>query len=239
MHHHAFAIEAEGEEGIAVALTWVERELGMDIKGNPDIVILKYGLFSVEDARRVGEVAMQGPIAGAHKAIIIAASRAYREAQNALLKLFEEPPVGTYLFLILPSLGGLLPTLRSRIHILAVPNVGHPMSYISDTAHEFLKAGREERSALAKKLASGKDEDERREHRDEAIAMVNGIEAAVYAEAKPWGRASKASPQKIALLEEIQLLRGYLYDRSAPVRMILEHLAIVTPRLGSGTINFI
>src|SRR3989338_8533276 len=129
MQHHAFAIEADrSEQGIEVALTWVERELGMSGKDNPDIVILSYGLFSVEDARRVGEIAAQGPIAGEHKAVIIAASRAYREAQNALLKLFEEPHAETYLFLILPTLGGLLPTLRSRTQLLNVKDFVSPSS---------------------------------------------------------------------------------------------------------------
>ena len=67
-------------------------------KGNPDIVVLRYGLLSVEDARRVSELAAGAPFVGEHKVVIIAASRAYHEAQNALLKLFEEPPPGTYLF---------------------------------------------------------------------------------------------------------------------------------------------
>jgi len=225
MQHHAFAIEAGGERGIEVALGWVERELGVSAKGNPDIVILKYGLLTVEDARQTVGIAAQAPIAGEMKVIIIAASRAYREAQNALLKIFEEPPVGTYLFLILPTLGGLLPTLRSRLHVLA-PKSGHRMSTFA-AAEEFLKASREKRSAIVKKLASGKDEEERRKHRDEALAIVNGIEAAAYEKMK----SKSGHPMStFGLLEEIQMLRGYLHERSAPVRMILEHLAIVTPR---------
>ncbi len=225
--HHAFVIEAEGESGAALAREWAARELGMEGAANPDIVVLPYGLFSVEDARRVAEVAMQGPVAGEHKAIIIAASRAYREAQNALLKLFEEPPAGTYLFLILPSLGGLLPTLRSRVHVLEVTSSKYHVASISEAAQAFLKASREKRGAMVKKLVAGKDEEERRAHRDKAIALVNGIEAATYVHfhANVGHRTSH-----IELLGEIQVLRGYLHERSTPVRMILEHLAIVTPR---------
>ncbi len=221
MHHHAFAIEAEKEVGIEVTLGWVERELGMSGKGNPDIVILKYGLFSVEDARRVGEIAAQGPIAGDTKAVIIAANRAYREAQNALLKLFEEPPEGTYLFLILPTLGGLLPTLRSRVQVIAGALRYSSESKIAVEAMQFLKASREQRIALIKKLTSGKDEEERREYRDAAVALLSGIEAAAYT----------ASVERHAqLLGEIQTLRAYLHQPSAPLKMILEHFAIVTPR---------
>lgn len=223
MRHHAFVIEAEAEEGIEVAQEWAERELGMKIQNNPDVVVLRYGLLSVEEARQVSELAAGAPFAGEHKAVIISASRAYHEAQNALLKLFEEPPPGTYLFLILPSLGGLLPTLRSRVQVLD-SHVGPQTSHIPEVAEEFMKASKEKRSALIKKLTSGKDEEERRELRDEAIVIINGIEAAAYNKMKTGGG------EVTALLSDIATLRMHLYDRSAPVRMILEHLSLVIPR---------
>ncbi|MFA6519505.1 MAG: hypothetical protein WCT41_01625 [Candidatus Paceibacterota bacterium] len=221
--HHAFVIEAEAEEGVMAAQAWVEKELQMKIQGNPDVAVMRYGLFSVEDARRVSELAAGAAFAGTTKVVIIAAIRAYHEAQNALLKLFEEPPAGTYLFFILPSLGGLLPTLRSRVQILDT-NYGFRKPLISEAAEEFMKASKEKRSAMIKKLTSGKDEEERRELRDEAISIVNGIEAAAY-------RNVGLTKSHIAeLLRDIQVLRGHLYDRSAPVRMILEHLSLVIPK---------
>src|ERR1035437_7418866 len=161
--HHAFIIEAETEEGIGTAQAWAEKELGMKGESNPDINVLRFGLLSVADSRRVTEIASSAPFSGESKVIIIAADRAYHEAQNALLKIFEEPPVGTYLFLILQTLGGLLPTLRSRVQELNT-NVQHSVLDISEIAQEFLKATKEKRSALIKKLASGKDEEERREY---------------------------------------------------------------------------
>ncbi len=220
--HHAFVIEAEAEEGIKTVQAWVERELEMKVKANPDVVVLRYGLFSVEDARRIAEIAAGAPFAGTHKVVVIAATRAYHEAQNALLKLFEEPPPETYLFFILPTLGGLLPTLRSRVQILDA-NRGFTKPPISKAAEEFMKANKEERSAMIKKLASGKDEEDRRKNRDTVLTIVNGIEAVAYMSGRRTSRHRE-------LLEEIQTLRGYLHDRSAPVRMILEHLSLVLPK---------
>ena len=225
MKHHAFVIEAEAERGIETALVWAEKELGMKAQGNPDFVVLRFGLFSVADARRVTELAAGAAFAGEHKVVIIAASRAYHEAQNALLKVFEEPPAGTHLFLILSSLGGLLPTLRSRVQVLEKYK-GESIRYkggpIPEIAEEFLKATKEKRSAIIKRLTSGKDDEKKRELRDEAIALVNGIEAAAY-------DVRFTKPHIPALLEDIATLRVHLYDRSAPVKMILEHLALVTP----------
>ncbi len=231
MQHHAFVIEAEAEEGIAVAQAWAEKELGMKARANPDVIVLKYGLLSVEDARRVSELAAGVAFSGDTKVVIIAASRAYHEAQNALLKLFEEPPQGAYLFLVMPTLGGLLPTLRSRVQVLNVRDIVSPSSddgltmSINPAADEFMKASKEKRSALIKKLTSGKDEEERRENREEALAIVNGIEQAAYRN----GGFTK-SPIAAELLRDIQELRGHLYDRSAPVRMILEHLSLSLPK---------
>ncbi|MDP1707142.1 MAG: hypothetical protein Q8L30_01135 [bacterium] len=232
LRHHAFVIESEAEEGIAVAQAWAKEKLGMNAQANPDVIVLKYGLLSVEDARRVSELAAGAPFVGDTKVVIITASRAYHEAQNALLKLFEEPPKGAYLFLIMPTLGGLLSTLRSRVQALTQGAVSRSSKQeIPKEAEEFLKASKEKRSALIKKLASGKDEEDRRENREEALAIVNGIEAVAYVKATPWERKSKASPSEItALLADIAILRGHLYDRSAPVKMILEHLSLVIPK---------
>lgn len=224
MRHQAFVIEAEMEEGIELALAWARQELGMQTEQHPDIVVLRYGLLSVEDARRVAELAAGAPFKGEHKVLIISASRAYHEAQNALLKIFEEPPSGTYLFFILPTLGGLLPTLRSRVQILNT-NVDLRSPHLG-SAEEFLNASREKRILMIKKLTSGKGEEERRENRDEAIRIVNGIEATAYEAFKKRRDGGAVA----ALLSDIAVLRGHLYDRSAPVRMILEHLALVIPK---------
>ncbi|MFZ1075259.1 MAG: hypothetical protein WAN50_02700 [Minisyncoccia bacterium] len=224
MAHHAFVIEAEQEAGIETAQAWAEKELGLRTKGNPDVVVLRHGLFSVEDARRVSELAAGAPFAGKNKVLIIAASRAYHEAQNALLKIFEEPPAGTYLFLILPTLGGLLSTLRSRVSIV---DAGKENSASKERtgAEAFIKSGKEKRSALIKKLASGKDEEQRRAYREEAIALLSGIESIAYESMK-----REKTKAKVALLSDIATLRTHLHDRSAPVRMILEHISLVLPR---------
>jgi len=59
--------------------------------------------------------------AAVHRAIIVEdAHRLSVEAQNALLKTLEEPPVGTVLILTTNSLQALLPTIRSRTQSIAV-----------------------------------------------------------------------------------------------------------------------
>ena len=62
LRHHAFVIEAEAEEGIEHAQAWAREQLGMKIENNPDVVVLRYGLLSVGDARRVCELAASAPL---------------------------------------------------------------------------------------------------------------------------------------------------------------------------------
>jgi len=221
--HHAFVIEADAGEGGAVAQAWIKQELGLLVQANPDVIVLTYGLLSVAGARKISELAAGAPFLGGHKVILISASRASHEAQNALLKLFEEPPPNTYFFLIMPSLGGLLPTLRSRVQTLE-SRYGYRTSVIAEAATTFFKSSKEKRKAIIKKLSSGKDDDQRRENREEAIAILNGVEAFLYAK---YGLTKSVDID--ALLSDSAVLRGYLYDRSAPVRMILEHLSLVIP----------
>jgi DNA polymerase III delta prime subunit len=218
--HHAYVVAAAQEKGLAAVLLWIEREMGLATRGNPDVMVLTHGFFSVEDARRVQELAMQAPVHGDTKAIVIAAEQAYHESQNALLKLFEEPPRGTHLFLIVPTIATLLPTLRSRVQVLSV---GVQDRVESPLVAEFLSATPEKRSALIKRLTTGRDDEERRARRIETLELVNGIE-----------HVAAENPRKhLALLEELQTLRGFLHDRSAPVKLVLEHLALVTPRRSS------
>ncbi len=248
--HHSFIIEAQAKDGVDTALKWVESELGMKISGtyaglytgNPDISISQYGLFSVADARKVSELAEGVAFSGEHRVIIITASRIYHEAQNALLKVFEEPPKGVHIFLIVPTFGGILPTLRSRVQVLPLVSdeyenrkegTQRPASdagrCVPSLAREFVISNKKKRSDMIKKLINGKDEEHKRRQRDQAINLVNGIESMAYI-ALSSERRNKQIPSNITeLLSDIATLRGYLYDRSAPMRMILEHLAIVTP----------
>src|SRR6185437_2978159 len=113
MAHHAYFFAGDREAGIEAAVSYAETELGLPSVGNPDVLIERHGLFAVDDARRIAAKAELAPLSGDKKIIIIAASRIFHEAQNAMLKLFEEPPAGTTLALVIPSEGNLLYTLRS------------------------------------------------------------------------------------------------------------------------------
>ncbi len=57
MAHQAYFFAGDVEEGRREALGFAERLTGVSAQGNPDIISLTHGLFSVEDARKVGVLA--------------------------------------------------------------------------------------------------------------------------------------------------------------------------------------
>lgn len=221
--HHAYVITGESGAALKVALKFVTDELGLSVTHNPDVVIRTYNLFTVEDARKLISLAQQSPLSGTKKALIVVTSRLYHEAQNALLKLFEEPPQGTTLFLLIPEEGQLLPTLRSRVVLRSMSSKKIQAPAVTEEVQQFLRLTLEKRSAYIKKLTSSTSDEERHELRDKALALVNGIEAVAYT---TWA----GEPSRTALLRDLALLRRLLHDRSSPVKMILEHISLVLPR---------
>jgi hypothetical protein len=230
MTHHAYFFAGENEEGIEAALQHAEQTLGLARHNNPDLIVFRHGLFSVDDARRISELAYRATNRGDQKAIVISATRLFHEAQNALLKVFEEPPVGTTLILVIPAEGMLLPTLRSRLMSLPMidereDGAGTARTTVPTTVpivQEFFIASPAEREKLVGKLVdrtkSDKDEEKQRA-RNEAIQLVEGMIRAAH------GRKGMET-----FLSDLDAFLPILHERSAPLKLIFEHILLVIPK---------
>jgi DNA polymerase III subunit delta' len=74
---------------------------------------------SVEEIRKVPQFLRMTASDGGWRVVIIDdADTMNRNAQNALLKILEEPPPRAVLILIAHRLGALIPTIRSRAHVV-------------------------------------------------------------------------------------------------------------------------
>jgi hypothetical protein len=186
----------------------------------------QYERFGIDEAREL--VGIAGLKNYAQPVFLLGVSSITSEAQQALLKLFEEPQQGTMFVLLVPH-GVLLPTLRSRMmeypeklnladkKILGSPAQGSP-DYFSQQASVFLKSLGKERGDFITKLLKD-DEGTRERVRD----FINALEAELYK------KVDSADARQA--LSDIALVRDYLRDRSPSLKMLLEHLALSLPNM--------
>ncbi len=222
MSHHAFYVAGDTEEGIQSALAFGERVLGLSPSGNPDVIVLRYGLFPVEEARKITELVSRVPSKGDQKLLIVAATRLFHESQNALLKVFEEPSEGSTVVLIVPSEGVIIPTLRSRL--LKLPEDGVREEVSADVA-AFLAGTQSEREKLIAKLldrAKSDKAEEKQAARSQALLLAGGLMRAAY--------THKSDPDTLAFLKDLNAFIPILHERSAPLKPIFEHLVMTIPR---------
>lgn len=137
----------------------------------------------VATARLINRRAIMRPVEGTQKVFLIGYSErlvpqeASPEAANALLKLLEEPPEGTYFVLGAEDIESVLPTIRSRA-------VGMRLGRLSDQeVRDFLQANRPE--LTGRQL-------------DNAVRKANGAIGAALDESESTDRAAQAA---LALLE--------------------------------------
>ena len=85
---------------------------------NLRIVAPSGAAIKMEQAKEIMEFLSLKSLGGNRVIIIDQAQTLNPQAANALLKTLEEPPDGTFFFLIAPSVAGIMPTIRSRSRIV-------------------------------------------------------------------------------------------------------------------------
>lgn len=75
--------------------------------------------IKIDQAKEVIEFLSLRSLSGNRVIIIDQAQLLNPQAANSLLKTLEEPPAGTFFFLIAPSVAGLMATIRSRSRVVA------------------------------------------------------------------------------------------------------------------------
>lgn len=216
--HHAYLIESEGgaEDDTSVrGLTELIAAHLMPTRGNADFWQGNYESFGIDEGRALKEMQQKMASAGSKKAFVIVAVSITREAQNSLLKMFEEPTSGSHFFLLMPSIETLLPTFRSRLMIVDEGKNGRNKTSQSDIseARKFIKISKPERLKFLAPLIEEVD-------RRKAVVFLDGLEQ-VLAEDK------KSLEKNSFFLAELYAMKSYLHDRSSSVKMILEHLALI------------
>ena len=168
-----------------------------------DVLLYKYERMSIANVRSLIYEAGLRPVARTHRTFIIVCDSLLHEAQNALLKIFEEPNNHTIFYLVIPREDMLLPTLRSRMQLIGVEELLSQNNFFS----EFLEMGYAERLAcITLKL---KEEDTQW-----VETIVRGVEQ--YAHEK----------RDAVLIKDALMLSAYVHTTGSSKKMLLEHIAL-------------
>lgn len=207
-----------GDAGMLETLLMrLEREKVIE-KGDPDLYARAYRSFGIEDARDLRDRAQRRSFGGEGRVFAIFAPGMTHDAQNALLKVLEEPPAEAVFFFIVPSPETMLPTLRSRMQRLELQGAAHAELVDTDA---FLAAPAQKRLDMLKPLYDH-DEDEGRDMGN-ILAFLQSLERR-FAEEKP-------SPAWKEGLEAIYRARKFAGDKGSLLKALLEQMALLVPKI--------
>ncbi len=217
LSHHAYCLVG-GQSLVSELKSVLEKKHKISAQANPDFFDRAYNNFTIDDARDIKSLAGTRPIGESAKKIFILQMNGITvEAQNALLKLLEEPSDYAHFFLIIPSTHLLLPTIKSRISFIetSADESGENDEVLAE-ARKFIKLSPAKRIDYLKGLLD--DISKEKKVKQDAIVFLNAVESVVYKE-----RGAKSGLQA---LQSIEVARKYMSDRAPSLKMLLEYVAL-------------
>jgi len=199
------------------------------IKGDPALADEVFVTFGIDDAHELSRRQALRPAEGEKQIIIIGTYGMTEPAQNALLKTLEEPAVDSAVAIIMPYPDDLLPTLRSRLHILEdnVPAISREAGGINIV--EFMAMTPYARLGyINQKFLSIVDDDEETHARAkyDACGIVTEIQRYLATDGE-YKRDSGA----LVLFNMLNSAQSYLRDTSPNIKLILESVALNLPTI--------
>ncbi len=219
-----------GDTSVADELIAVlESDFGIHKEANQDFFYGQYENLTIDDARSIKKMHELRPVTAQGKKIfIIVANNINTEAQNALLKLLEEPASYAYFFIIIPQSGLLLPTVHSRLHFIQNTSKGSKNGDLEDVVNDvtnFIKANKVKRLEIVKKITE--DISKEKKTKQYAIDFVNEIQNQIRGDrSQHQNTAGQDLVKSVSSLEATQIALKYLNDRAPSVKMLLEYVAL-------------
>ena len=224
--HHAYCLEGRRENILNILLKFLEDGLKFGVKGNPDFYSGDFDTLGIEEGRTINQMQSRRAVSSLRRIFIISANFITKEAQNSLLKMFEEPSGGAVFFLIIPSASILLPTLRSRMMIVNLNHIESSNNSLSTALFDikkFIKSPIAERLAMVKKIADKIADEE--VSRSIAVDFLNNLEREILDKST----SADAKRNNLYVFNEIDKCRNYAGDRSPSIKILLEHIALIMP----------
>ena len=223
--HHAYLIEGDREEIVPEILKFI-KSLGIETSGNPDFCHISVDSFKIEDARNLKSVEYEKGFSTGKKIFVISTNNILLEAQNTLLKIFEEPIMDTHFFIIIPDADILLKTLVSRFYLIRT-KAG--LENELKEAKKFIAMSLKDRIDFIKELLNEEEEDEETiildSKKSKALKFLNALETIVQHK----GTLCNYTGFPCAVFQQIFKVREFLSQPGSSTKSLMESIALIMP----------
>src|SRR3989344_440238 len=224
--HHAYLIEGARDEIVPEIFTFCE-SLGVKTSGNPDFCQISIDNFKIDNAFELRNMSNDKSFSSARKIFILCFNSLSLDAQNVLLRMFEEPISNTHFFLVVPDTNSLIKTLLSRFYLIKSKTV---LSDELDNAEKFISMPLKSRIDFIKDLLIEHDEEDEEGNeivildsaRSKALKFLNALESILH-------EKMSRIPLDIGCFEQLFKVREFLRMPGSSTKTLLESVALVVP----------
>lgn len=238
--HHAYLIEGARDEVVKEIKDFLE-SIDINTEQNPDFIHLNLDSFKIDDARNLKSFGNQKSFSS-KKIFIISVNSFLLEAQNSLLKMFEEPIENTHFFLIVPDTNSLLKTFISRFYLISTKTDNN--DDIKE-AEKFIVMPLKNRIDFIKEFLTEEEEEDEEGNeivaldstRSKAIKFLNALEFFLHDKLQknssallhPTGGTFCVRNSVEVCHEHILKVREFLRMPGSSTKTLLESVAIIIP----------
>jgi DNA polymerase III delta prime subunit len=224
--HHAYLIEGAKDEIVTEIKIFCEK-LKIKTTGNPDFIHISIDNFKIDEAFDLRAMSSSKSFSSSKKIFIICANTISLDAQNVLLKMFEEPTENTHFFLVVPDSNALLKTLISRFYIIKTKHSNND----EEEAEKFIAMPLKNRLDFIKKLLT-KENDEGENinevvvfdsTRFKALKFLNTIEFVLHK------KLAQRDATNTNYFNHFLKVREFLRMPGSSTKSLMESVAIIAP----------
>jgi DNA polymerase III delta prime subunit len=220
--HHAYLIEGVRGEIIPEIFKFL-KSININTVGNPDFCQIIIDNFKIDEAFDLRSMSSNKSFSSIKKIFMICANSFSLDAQNVLLKIFEEPIQNTHFFLITPDVNALLKTFVSRFYLISARQ---DLAEETKQAEKFIAMPLKSRIDFIKKLLTeAEDEDIATDsNRSKALKFLNELEFVLH-------KKMSKSLFDTNSFEQIFKAREFLRMPGSSTKTLLESVALITPNM--------
>jgi hypothetical protein len=223
--HHAYLIEGARDEIIPEILRFCE-SLNIKTSNNPDFCSISIDNFKIDEAFDLRSMSSNKSFSSEKKIFMICVNSFSLDAQNVLLKMFEEPIENTHFFLIVPDINTLLKTFISRFYLIINNSVEQDLN---KEAGKFLTMPLKNRLDLIKELLIEEENDDEEGNeiividsvRSKSLKFLNSLELVLEKTPKSFS--------DLKTFEHIFKVREFLRMPGSSTKILMESVALITP----------